>query len=61
MLAIFQVGNQEIKFHPSTLQEREILNIHGGKRTGAGRRKGERTRAVLDEAEAGGEMPIAYC
>ncbi len=22
--------------------------------------KGERTRAVLDEAEAGGEMPIAY-
>jgi len=34
--------------------------MHGGKRTGAGRPKGERTRAVLDEAEAGGEMPIAY-
>jgi len=34
--------------------------MHGGKRTGAGRPKGERARAVLEAAEAGGEMPIAY-
>ncbi len=37
--------------------------MHGGKRNGAGRPKGaigERSRALIEEAEATGEMPIAY-
>jgi len=37
--------------------------MHGGKRNGAGRPKGAinaRTRAVIEEAETSGEMPIAY-
>lgn len=36
---------------------------HGGKRNGAGRRSGVPSlnrRALIEAAEAGGEMPIAY-
>ena len=41
----------------------EIEKPHGGKRNGAGRPKGALSfnkRALIEAAESGGEMPIAY-